>query len=436
MPTPNRNQLRQTLIANHATHRDLRTFDNLATRRRFLGLSGGTALTMLIGGAGFDAALEGLFGRGLIPVAWANQDQSADSVSGKPGITVLTARPLTGEFAPHLLDDEITPNERHYIRNNAEIPARATEQSLDGWSLTIDGEVEKPLKLSMNELKQLPAVSMPLIIECGGNGRAFFDPPVRGNQWTYGAVACSKWTGARLRDILDRAGLKKSAVYTAHYGEDTTWLNEPFSRGIPIDKATEEHTLVAYEMNDKPLTAANGFPARLVVPGWVGSASQKWLTRIWVRDQVHDSQKMTGASYRVPKHPIKPGTRPDESDMEIATSWPVKSLITRPAAWSDVKAGETVEVAGHAWAGERSVDKVLVSTDYGINWKETDCKSAPNKYAWQRWQSNLTFGNPGYYEIWARAFDDNGGAQPFRQPWNPKGYLGNVIHRLPIMVKA
>jgi DMSO/TMAO reductase YedYZ molybdopterin-dependent catalytic subunit len=434
MPSPNLNQLRQTLIANNATRRDLESFDNFAGRRRFLGLSGGTAITLLFGGPGLDAALQGLFGRGLIPVAWANSGEAAEEVPGKPGISVLTARPLTGEFAPHLLDDDVTPNERHYVRNNAEIPNRATEQSLHGWSLSIDGEVDTPLKLSMDDLKKLPAVTLQLIIECGGNGRAFFDPPVRGNQWTYGAVACSKWTGVRLRDILNRAGVKKSAVYSAHFGEDTTWLNEPFSRGIPIDKAMEEHTLVAYEMNDKPIIAPNGFPVRLVVPGWVGSASQKWLTRIWVRDQVHDSQKMSGYSYRIPKHPITPGTRPKESEMEIATSWPVKSLITRPASGTEYKTGQSVEVAGHAWAGEQSIDKVLVSNDYGIHWTETDLKPAPNKYAWQRWQTNLIFQNTGYYEIWARAFDDHGNAQPFRQPWNPKGYLGNVIHRLPIMV--
>ena len=174
----------------------------------------------------------------------------------------------------------------------------------------------------------------------------------------------------------------------------------PFSRGIPIEKAMEEHTLIALKMNGEPLPAAHGFPARLLVPGWIGSSMQKWLNRIWVRDTVHDSEQMSGYSYRVPAYPIAPGDQPPEADMAIATSWVVKSLITAPQANAEVKAGVPLGASGHAWAAE------------------------------------LTFANKGYYEIWARAFDDAGNAQPFRQPWNPQGYLGNVIHRVPVVVLA
>jgi DMSO/TMAO reductase YedYZ molybdopterin-dependent catalytic subunit len=196
----------------------------------------------------------------------------------------------------------------------------------------------------------------------------------------------------------------------------------------------EEHTLVAYRMNGQPLHALNGYPVRVVVPGWIGSASEKWLERIWIRDQVHDSAKMTGYSYRTPKYPVVPGSRPPKEDMKILTAWQIKSLITAPAADSKFAAGKAIPVRGHAWAGEDEVDKVLISTDYGINWKDAKLTAPSNKYAWYHFDSEVAFDGKGYYEIWARAFDKQGNAQPFRQPWNPKGYLGNVIHRVPVLV--
>ena len=422
--------LRAALIDHHAFPADLARFDAFTSRRGFLG-AGSAALLAMFGG---DVAFKGLFGRGMIPVAMAD-DEPAIEVPGKPGMIVHVKHPMSGEFPPHMLDDDITPTERHYVRNNGGIPERADSHDLTDWKLTIDGEVETPLSLTLDELRKMPSVTMPLLIECAGNGRAFFDPPVRGNPWQHGAIACSEWTGVPLRDLLQKAKLKSSAVYTAHYGEDQPiGMAEPFSRGIPIEKAMDEHTLVAYAMNGKPLSPLNGFPARLVVPGWVGSCSQKWLTRIWVRDREHDSQKMTGYSYRMPKNPVAPGTRPKKSEMEVITAMNVKSMITRPAAMAKADSDKPLNIAGHAWAGDRRVDKVLVSIDYGINWLATTLKQPPNRHAWSRFEKTVTLERPGYHEIWARAFDDAGDAQPLRQPWNPKGYLGNVIHRVPVTV--
>jgi DMSO/TMAO reductase YedYZ molybdopterin-dependent catalytic subunit len=343
---------------------------------------------------------------------------------------------VNGEFPPHLLDDDVTPIQRHFVRNNGLLPERATKQDPHGWSLTLDGEVHNTLKLSLEELMQMPSATLQACIECGGNGRANFDPPVRGNPWDRGAIGCSEWTGVRLRDLLERAGLKDTAVYTAHYGADPQLgTAPPFSRGIPIDKAMEEHTLVAYRMNGKPLHALNGYPVRVVVPGWIGSASEKWLERIWIRDQVHDSKKMSGYSYRIPKHPVVPGSRPPEQDMKILTAWQIKSLITAPAAASKFSTGHPIAVRGHAWAGENEVEKVMLSTDYGISWKHATLTQPANKYAWYHFESEVSLPGKGYYEVWARAFDKQGNAQPFRQPWNPKGYLGNVIHRVPVRVE-
>ena len=145
---------------------------------------------------------------------------------------------------------------------------------------------------------------------------------------------------------------------------------------------------------------------------------------------------MSGYSYRIPKYPIEPGNKPPIEDMQIATAWRVKSLITQPQASLEFSAGTPISIRGHAWAGENHIEKVLVSTDFGVQWQETQLTSPSNRYAWYHWKTELTLTNKGYYEIWARAYDDIGNAQPFTQPWNPKGYLGNVIHRLPIFIIA
>ncbi len=428
-----RDRLRGLLADNGASSQDLVRFHEFMSRRGFFGRVG--AFAALAGlGAGLETALRGLFGQGLIPVAWA-EDGDHPKVPGKPDMIVHNTRPINGEMPPHLLDDEVTPSERHFVRNNGLMPARAKNKDLQGWTLTVDGEVHKPLSLTMDALKRMPSVTMPLLIECAGNGRANFTPSVRGNPWDRGAIACSEWTGVPLKEILRRAGLKNSAVYTAHYGEDPPISKAaPFSRGIPIDKAMDDHTIVAYRMNGEDLTPLNGYPVRLVVPGWIGSCSQKWLNRIWVRDKVHDSYKMTGYSYRVPAYPVVPGTRPLKSDMVITTAWHIKSMITRPAADTRANIGETIKVRGHAWSGADKVQAVFISTDYGMHWKKARLKDPATRYAWYTFESEVTFDTKGYYEIWARAVDDKGNTQPAVQPWNPRGYLGNVIHRVPMLV--
>ena len=409
---------------------------DLSSRRHFLAMIGkGAALAGLgIFGAGSDAAMKGLFGRGLIPAAWGEAEQD---LLPKPDMLVHSENPFNGEFVPHLLNDDVTPIPRHFVRNNSSIPERAKKGDLNGWQLTIDGEVHKTLTLSMDDLIRFPQVTMQVVLECAGNGRSLFTPKVDGTPWIRGAVGCSEWTGVRLRDVLKAAGLKETAVYTGNYGADLPIdSGEPFSRGIPIEKAMDEHTLIAFKMNGEDLPAAHGFPARLIVPGWIGSAMQKWLNRIWVRARVHDSEKMSGYSYRVPAYPPAPGVKPPKNEMVVATSGRVKSLITKPQSKTTVKIGTPITVRGHAWAGEDKVAKVCISTDFGIRWQETQLIQPANRYAWYHWETEITFGHKGYYEIWARAFDGKGDAQPFSQPWNSKGYLGNVIHRVPVMISA
>lgn len=368
--------------------------------------------------------------RGWFPAALA-QDSLMD---GKQGLTVLNDRPLNAETPPELLDDAITPTARHFIRNNGIPPEDADPQA---WRLAIDGFVDTPLDLSIADLRaDFEVVTLALLLECGGNGRAFFDPPAKGNQWTYGAVACSQWSGVRLRDVLERAGVRSNVVYTAHYGADAHLSGDPekspISRGLPIAKAMSDNVLLAFEMNGAPLHPMNGAPLRLVVPGWPGSTAQKWLTRVQLRDQVHDGAKMTGTSYRVPNRPVAPGEEVETEDFVIIERMPVKSLITFPA--NGARSGLETRIRGHAWSGDRVVARLDVSMDFGATWQAAELDAPVNSGAWQNWRANLRFPRAGYYEVWARAEDSAGEMQPFAIDWNPKGYLNNRMHRVALFV--
>jgi len=243
----------------------------------------------------------------------------------------------------------------------------------------------------------------------------------------------------RLKDVLDDAGLAPSAVYVAYYGEDVHLSGDPrkvaISRGIPIEKAIDEWTLLAWEMNGDPLPAQHGFPLRLVAPGFPASASGKWLTRLWVRDRVHDGPKMGGYSYRVPRHPVEPGTDVPESDMKIIEAMPVKSILTRPSTGVEHPVSEALSLRGHAWCGDGPVAAMHVSSDFGATWLEAELKAPRNPFAWQGFNASIRFPTTGHYEVWARATDHAGRQQPMVIPgWNPRGYLNNAMHRIAIRV--
>ncbi len=368
--------------------------------------------------------------QGLIPAAFASDEVLKD----KDGLTLLNDRPVNAETPAHLLDDPITPTSRHFIRNNG-LPPDDVDAAT--WTLTVDGLVDNPMKLSIDDLKKdFEVVTMALVIECGGNGRAAFDPPASGNQWTTGAVACSNWTGVRLKDVLNKAGVKSGVIYTAHEGADIHLSGDPdkmpISRGVTIEKAMTDDVLIAFEMNGAPLHPMNGAPLRLVVPGWPGSCSQKWLTRVWLRDQVHDGPKMTGTSYRVPNRPVAPGEEVAKEDFEIIERMPVKSLITTPE--NNAEVDQTALVRGHAWSGDRTIEAMDVSIDFGASWIPAELDPPVNSGAWQNWRVNLSFPKAGYYEIWSRATDSAGAMQPFAIDWNPKGYLNNTMHRVAVRV--
>lgn len=402
-----------------------------ASRRALLKSAGASAFAAALGA---PIPFARFLPDGLVPVALA---QDGDPLRAKPGLTLLNDRPINMETPPHLLDDDVTPAERLFVRNNGLPPATGAVADED-WRVMINGEVETPLDLSIADLKsRFETVTLQLQLECGGNGRKFFRPGTSGNQWTFGAVGCPEWTGVRLRDALAAAGVKDSAVYTAHYGADRHLSGDPekdaISRGVPIAKALDEHNLIAWAINGEALPALNGYPLRLVVPGWPGSCSQKWLTQITLRDRVHDGAKMTGASYRVPAYPVAPGTPVPDEDMVIIESMPVKSLITHPQTGARVAPNEAFETRGHAWAGDNAVAAVDISIDFGATWARAELSPPKNRYAWRRWRSQIRLPEAGYFEIWARAADDEGRMQPPVPPgWNPKGYLNNMQHRIAV----
>lgn len=412
-------------------------------RRGFLGGAGLAAMSAVVGGAiPFASNMPG----GLIPAAFA---QGAPAAGQKPPqylkfpgkderLVVLGERPLVAETPEHLLDDDTTPTAKFFIRNNGNIPEPVADP--DKWRFVIDGEVNRKLELTVGELKtKFPRVTRRMVLECGGNGRSFFIPPARGNQWTNGGAGCAEWTGVRLADVLRAAGLKPSAVFTGHYGADRSLADntkDAISRGMTIKKALDEANLLVFAMNGQPLTNIHGGPLRLVIPGWPGSLSQKWLTRIWIRDRMHDGPGMGGTSYRVTINPMVPGDKPDDKNFRELESMPVRSIITSPANGTKLAKGtREIRLRGAAWAGDYSVRAVAISIDYGATWRAAQLSEPKNRYDWQRWTATVRVPSDGYYEIWARATDSRGIMQPHvAGNWNPQGYGANPFHRIAVLI--
>jgi DMSO/TMAO reductase YedYZ molybdopterin-dependent catalytic subunit len=376
---------------------------------------------------------------GLIPAAFA-ETASSFELAGKSGLIVLNDRPVNIETPAHLLDDAVTPVERLFVRNNG-VPPNVAGMDPETWEVELAGEAcVRPMKLSLAELKsRFRHYTLQLQLECGGNGRSEFYPPASGNQWTTGAVGCPEWTGARLSDVLDYCGVSDDAVYVAYEGSDVHLSGDPtkrpISRGVPLAKALEKESLLAWAINGVPLPLMHGQPLRMVCSGWPASVSGKWVNRILIRDRVHDGEKMTGKSYRMPCEPVAPGADVPDDNMCIIESMPVRSVITYPRSGSSVALREGLKVRGHAWAGDLAVRRMYTSIDFGATWQRARLDRAANRLAWQHWSQSMEFAGPGYYEVWARAEDSKGKAQPMVLPgWNPRGYLNNACHRIAVSV--
>jgi DMSO/TMAO reductase YedYZ molybdopterin-dependent catalytic subunit len=303
------------------------------------------------------------------------------------------------------------------------------------WTLTIDGEVAQSRSWTTEALRaEFGVVSVTAVLECAGNGRSAFQPPTDGLQWDVGAVGCARWTGVRLRDLLRACGLKRSAVYTGHHSPDVLMdgSGKPaLSRGLPLAKALAPETLVAFAMNGEPLPLLHGGPLRIVAPGYPGSAWQKWLARISVRDREHDGEKMSGTDYRLPERTLAPGDPIDPSDFTVITDMPVRSLITCPQDGFFVPAGASIDVRGFAWSGHTPVEAVDLSTDGGSTWHAAGLEPVGEAFAWRRFRASRLFEREGPAVIMARARDMAGRAQPLGSaPWNPRGYCNNAVHRV------
>lgn len=403
-------------------------------RRTFIEKATLSSLTSVIGA---EIVFGNLLPNGYVPIA-AQEPDPFKMFDKDSQMVILNDKPWNMEAQAHLLDDKITPNKYMFIRNNGKIPQNI---NIDTWTLRFDGEsVVKPKSYSLNELKsKFKHYTYQLTLECGGNGRSEFDPPAKGNQWTVGAISCATWTGVRLKDILKDVGIKDDAVYIGYHAADTHLSGdpnkEPISRGVPIEKAWQDETLIAFKMNGKDIPLAHGYPLRLVAGGWPASASGKWLKSISVRNKIHDGAKMMGTAYRIPCKTIAPGEKVADKNMCIIESMPVKSLITYPKTGAIIQTGKNLTIRGHAWSGELEVSNVAYSIDFGSTWKDCTIETPTNRLAWQHFTGNISFPKKGYYEVWARATNSEGISQPMVLPgWNPKGYLNNACHRIAIRV--
>jgi sulfite oxidase len=351
----------------------------------------------------------------------------------KDGMIVRSARPEDIEMPLEFCKDYLTPNEHFFIRTHTYVP----EVNLSEWRLSVDGEVQKPLTLTMGDIQKLPRAELISVLECAGNSRGLYEPAVPGLQWTHGGVGNARWSGVRLADVLKQAGLKASAREILLDGADSPPGTMPdFQRTVAVKKALDPNTLLALEMNGRTLPLQHGYPLRLVVPGWAGDSWVKWVTRITVLDHEFDGFFMKTA-YRHPGKPLRPGEAFPPEKMQPVTSLRVKSIIGSPADGASVAPNQSTRISGAAWAGEAGpVTGVEVSTDGGRTWGAAALSGEPTQYGWMLWSAEWTPKAEEYYTIMARARTAAGEMQPFSQEWNPSGYQWNVVPRVGVNVTS
>lgn len=330
--------------------------------------------------------------------------------------------PLAWEMPIDGATSWITPAECFYVLNRAVPPGTNAEK----WSLTIAGEVDYPLRLTLKALNRLEQVEVINTLECAGNGRAFFEPQVSGIPWQRGAVGNAVFRGPRLRDVLQHARIRGLAKHVAFIGIDD--FQDPklrFSRSVPLEKALDPDTILATSMNGVALSPEHGFPVRALVPGWIGAASVKRVGAIHMLAHEAPGEFMQDA-YRLPFDAgLTPFTNTKPEATVALTSLRVKSVITKIPETGQV--GQPIMVSGAAWAGECGIFKVEVSPDSGESWHRAALQPVAAKYAWRFWQHSWTPVRSGQYRIAARAIDTESRTQPARPKWNPRGYLWNGV---------
>jgi DMSO/TMAO reductase YedYZ molybdopterin-dependent catalytic subunit len=376
-----------------------------STSRRAFVIHLGSAAALL--GAGMRAAAQ----------------TSPPPVPGKEKLIVRSPRPVNLETPLKDLGGDITPNELFFVRNNYDGPELDPAQ----YVLKVDGDVDNPLALRLDDLRRIGAlVTETITLECAGNGRSFYNPTAPGLQWENGAVGTAVWRGIRLSEVLRQARPQPSAAHVVPNGNDAppTPQAPDFVRSHPLWKALEPHTMLALEMNGKPLPHLHGGPVRLIVPGWVGSASIKWLTQLTLSSAEWNGPFMQ-RSYRSPR-------ADDPAQTYSLQSLECKSLITAPLDGAQATVGPQT-IAGYAWAGEGVVTGVDVSTDGGKTWAPASLVGREERYAWRRWEFPWTAAG-GSHTIMARATDSFGRVQPASRARDPLGYRWNVVHAVRVSV--
>jgi DMSO/TMAO reductase YedYZ molybdopterin-dependent catalytic subunit len=326
-----------------------------------------------------------------------------------------------------------TPNDQFYVRWHwALIP---TDIDPGKFTLTVRGHVNQTLTLSLNDiLHGLPNVELAAVNQCSGNSRGFFQPRVPGGEWANGAMGNALWTGVRLKDVLDKAGVKPGAVQVRFKGLEQPVVDDApaFMKSLDIDHARDGEVMIAYAMNGEQLPLVNGFPLRLVVPGWYATYWVKMLNDIEVLDQP-DTNYWTKIAYTIPDTPhasIKPG----ETNVRMIpiNRMVPRSFVTNLASGQQVKSAAPVTLRGIAFGGDCGVARVDYSTDEGQSWRQAQLGKDEGKYGFRQWQTQLTLPSPGKYSLLTRCTNTSGVAQPDTPNWNPAGFMRNVVEAVDI----
>jgi sulfite oxidase len=370
----------------------------------------------------------------LMAAAAARRGMAADdgvSIPGKRPMILHNDRPEDLETPLRYFDSWLTPVDAFFVRQHLPRPAAI---SAAAYRLTVNGMTSKPLELTLADLQKMPQFTVPATIECTGNGRGFYTPKVPGIQWGRGAIGNAEWSGPRIADILKLAGASASSAFLETDGADTGVAATPdFVRSLPMKKALHPATLLALKMNGEPLPDIHGFPARLIVPGWDGTSSVKWVTRLSAMAESNKGFFMN-PGYRYPKYSLPPGSPPKPAELEVIEGMPVKSSIVAPEDQSKLGLG-SIAIRGFAWAGEEAIERVEVSTDGGSRWHDAELSSPKLPFAWRLFHLDWKPSDPGYYTIMSRATDSAKRVQPIVAAWNPSGYLWNAIDRVGVTVE-
>ena len=378
--------------------------------------------------------LQGL-GLGLVmPNLHRSASAGSESVGTKEtaSLTVRVTHPLDAETPVREFTSFLTPTSRFFVRSHfGPPPPEAISEA--NWRLRVGGLVEQSREFTLKDLRQMESVTITAVVQCSGNGRAHHRPKVPGVQWDRGAVGNAQWTGVRLHDVLGQAGIKEQAHHVQFLGADRPVVDSVplFVRSIPLNKALHPDTILAYEMNGRPLPLLHGAPLRVITPGWMADSCTKWLTDITVLAEEAKGYYMQTA-YRVPTRPVEPSASSSGPSTPVEKMI-VKSLVAAPQEGETVKAG-SITIQGVAWSGEVKVVKVEVSIDEGKTWEPARLVGEDQPYAWRQWQFIWNVKTAGTFTILCRATDEAGDVQPATSPWNPSGFLWNGWDRVTVTV--